>query len=83
VFLEDILDAGVEQMSVAIEQAEHSQIEGHEFERAAHVAGLSAIVIQDLHAKRGKDYSFDLSRMTAFKGDTGPYLQYTHARLSR
>ena len=27
------------------------------------------------------NYSFDLQRMTSFEGDTGPYLQYAHARL--
>jgi len=27
------------------------------------------------------NYAFDLKRMTSFEGDTGPYLQYAHARL--
>ena len=27
------------------------------------------------------DYEFSLERMTSFEGDTGPYLQYAHARL--
>lgn len=26
-------------------------------------------------------YTFDMDRMTSFEGDTGPYLQYSHARL--
>ena len=26
-------------------------------------------------------YDFDINRMTSFEGDTGPYLQYAHARL--
>jgi arginyl-tRNA synthetase len=32
-------------------------------------------------ARRVKDYQFDWARMTSFEGDTGPYLQYAHARL--
>lgn len=32
--------------------------------------------------KRIHDYEFSLERMTSFEGDTGPYLQYAHARLS-
>jgi arginyl-tRNA synthetase len=28
------------------------------------------------------NYTFDINRMTSFEGDTGPYLQYAHARLS-
>lgn len=27
-------------------------------------------------------YEFDMNRMCSFEGDTGPYLQYAHARLS-
>ena len=32
-------------------------------------------------SKRGKDYAFDWARITKFEGNTGPYLQYTHARM--
>jgi arginyl-tRNA synthetase len=28
-----------------------------------------------------RDYVFDWDRMLAFEGDTGPYLQYAHARI--
>lgn len=34
-----------------------------------------------MFAKRHKDYEFDWNRMISFEGDTGPYLQYAHARL--
>jgi len=47
----------------------------------ADIVGLSAVVIQDLSARRVKDYDFNWDRMTSFEGDTGPYLQYAHARL--
>lgn len=30
---------------------------------------------------RINNYNFDMERMTSFEGDTGPYLQYAHARL--
>src|SRR6202000_135187 len=30
---------------------------------------------------RINNYPFDIKRMTSFEGDTGPYLQYAHARL--
>ena len=35
----------------------------------------------DLTINRINDYEFSLERMTSFEGDTGPYLQYAHARL--
>ena len=31
--------------------------------------------------ERNRDYVFDWDRMLAFEGDTGPYLQYAHARI--
>src|SRR5271169_1120160 len=30
---------------------------------------------------RINNYKFDMDVMTSFEGDTGPYLQYAHARL--
>ena len=41
----------------------------------------AAIKYADLSSERQRDYIFDLDRMLAFEGDTGPYLQYAHARL--
>ena len=31
---------------------------------------------------RGHNYTFNMNAMTSFDGDTGPYLQYAHARLN-
>ena len=44
--------------------------------------GISAVIVQDMGARRIKDYDFNWDRMTSFEGDTGPYLQYSHARLA-
>jgi arginyl-tRNA synthetase len=33
------------------------------------------------HEDRINNYKFDIDQMTSFEGDTGPYLQYAHARL--
>jgi arginyl-tRNA synthetase len=41
---------------------------------------LAAIKYADLSNQLQKDYVFDAKRMTATNGDTGPYLQYAHAR---
>jgi arginyl-tRNA synthetase len=41
----------------------------------------AAIKYADLSTDRQHDYVFDLERMIAFEGDTGPYLQYAYARL--
>ncbi len=50
-------------------------------ESTADIIGISAVLIQDLSARRIKDYAFEWSRMTSFEGDTGPYLQFSHTRL--
>ena len=42
---------------------------------------LAAIKYADLSSQLHKDYVFDVARMTAMTGDTGPYLQYAHARI--
>ncbi|MGL4831821.1 MAG: arginine--tRNA ligase [Propionibacteriaceae bacterium] len=48
----------------------------------SHDVALGAIKYADLSNTIIKDYSFDLERMTATTGNTGPYLQYAHARCT-
>ena len=53
-------------------------------DQRAHLAtqiARAAIKYADLSTERQRDYIFDLDRMLAFEGDTGPYLQYAHARV--
>ncbi|RLS64195.1 MAG: arginine--tRNA ligase [Planctomycetota bacterium] len=44
--------------------------------------GIAAVKYADLSGDLTKDYVFDLDAMIAFEGDTGPYLQYAHARIA-
>lgn len=52
-------------------------------ERAAvaRTVGIGAVKWADLQNDRIKDYVFDWERMLAFEGNSGPYLQYAHARV--
>ena len=52
-------------------------------QHAAPNIALAAIKYADLSSGLQKDYTFDAERMTATTGDTGPYLQYAHARISQ
>ncbi|HWD81061.1 MAG TPA: arginine--tRNA ligase [Kribbella sp.] len=52
-------------------------------EATARAVGIGAVKYADLSSDRGNDYVFDLDRMVAMTGKTGPYLQYAHARLTR
>ena len=47
----------------------------------ANMVGIGALKYADLSTERIKDYVFDWDRMLAFEGNTGPYLQYAHARI--
>ena len=47
----------------------------------ARALGIGAIKYADLSTDRTRDYVFDWDRMLAFEGNTGPYLQYAHARI--
>ncbi len=52
-------------------------------EQAAPSIALAAIKYADLSSGLQKDYTFDAERMVGTHGDTGPYLQYAHARANR
>jgi arginyl-tRNA synthetase len=43
--------------------------------------GIGAVKYADLSVAHDSEYVFDLDRMTALHGDTGPYLQYAAARI--
>ena len=82
VFLQDILDESKEVMLGVMKKnpAKYAEIENPE--ETADKLAVSAIIVQDLGSKRVKDYEFKMDRMTRFEGDTGPYLQYAHARTA-
>ena len=60
----------------------NSLLDAAEAEAAPSIA-LAAIKYADLSSGLQKDYAFDVSRMVATTGDTGPYLQYAHARVTQ
>ena len=49
-------------------------------EEVAKQIGIGAVVFQELYTSRTKDYAFSLEKTLSFEGETGPYVQYTHAR---
>lgn len=81
VFLEDILNNLQESMLEVMKRNEERFKLINDPDSVSDLVGLTAIMIQDMSSRRVKDYEFDWDRMMAFEGDTGPYLQYAHARL--
>ena len=49
-------------------------------EDIAEAAGVAAVKYSILRQAAGKDVIFDFDQSLSFEGDSGPYLQYTHAR---
>lgn len=48
----------------------------------ARQVGIGAVVFANLASQREKDVDFDLEKITSTSGDSGPYLQYSHARCA-
>lgn len=76
--LEDVLREGIERAR-AIMAAKNPDLPNAD--QVAHQVGIAAVVFADLKSKRIKEVVFDWEEALSFEGETGPYLQYTHARL--
>ncbi|MBO0995092.1 arginine--tRNA ligase [Bacillus sp. SD088] len=49
-------------------------------EEVAKMVGVGAIIFHDLKHEKQNNIEFSLEEMLKFEGNTGPYVQYTHAR---
>jgi arginyl-tRNA synthetase len=75
--LKALLDEGTERARAALVERGATD----DLEATARAVAMGAIKFADLSTDRARDYVFDWDRMLAFEGDTGPYLQYAHARI--
>jgi arginyl-tRNA synthetase len=80
-FLDDILEEVGTAMHDVMKKNETKYSQVEDPAATSDILGISAVMVQDMSGKRINNYHFDISRMTSFEGDTGPYLQYAHARL--
>lgn len=76
----ELLDEAVERAHAAVLE-KNPDLPEEERLRVARQVGIGAVKYADLSSDRIKDYVFDWKRMVAFEGNTGPYLQYAHARI--
>ena len=77
IILEEVLDKAIA-LTEGIIADKNPDLDG-----AAEVArqvGISAVVFADVNNRRTRDISFSLEEVLNFDGETGPYVQYTHAR---
>lgn len=79
VYLEDVLNTAVENTLKIIDER-NPELENKEV--VAKQIGIGAVIFQELFNQRIKDYVFSWERTLSFDGETGPYVQYTHARTN-
>ena len=82
VYLEDVLNRATEKVDDILREREEKN--GYSMENREELArqvGIGAVKFQELFNQRIKDYVFDWDRTLSFDGETGPYVQYTHARM--
>ncbi len=77
VFLEDVLNKAVDKTREIIEE---KGVATENIDETAKQVGIGAVVFNELSNNRIKDYVFDWEKVLNFEGETGPYVQYTHAR---
>lgn len=77
VFLEDVLKQAIEKTK---ETMLDKNPNAENVDEIAKQVGVGAVVFQELSNSRIKDYTFSWERTLSFEGETGPYVQYTHAR---
>jgi arginyl-tRNA synthetase len=76
----DLLTEGVGRATASLAERP-SDLSAAQRADVARALGIGAVKYADLSTERMRDYVFDWDRMLAFEGNTGPYLQYAHARI--
>ena len=77
ILLENVLHDSVQ---LAQEQIEKKNPTLTNKEQVAHAVGVGAVIFHDLKNNRTDSFDFNLEDVVRFEGETGPYVQYTHAR---
>ncbi len=77
VFLEEVLRKAIEKTREIIEVKSPHLANKDDI---AKQVGVGAVIYQELSNNRIKDYTFSWERTLSFEGESGPYVQYTHAR---
>jgi len=78
IFLEDVIDRAVALVREKILEKNPSL---EDIDATAHKIGVGAVIFSQFSVRRQKDVNFVWDEVLSFEGETGPYLQYTHARL--
>ena len=78
IFLEDVLDEAVQRILAVIAEKNPGLADK---EAVAETLGMGAVLFFNAINDRVKSITFTWDRIIALEGDTGPYVQYAHARI--
>jgi arginyl-tRNA synthetase len=78
IILEDVLDQAI---ALAKQRIVDKNPDLPNIDATARLIGVGAVVFSQLAVRRQRDVNFVWEDVLNFDGETGPYLQYTHARL--
>jgi len=78
IFLEDVLDEAVQRILAVIEEKNPGLADKA---AVAEMLGMGAVLFFNAINDRVKSITFAWDRIIALEGDTGPYVQYAHARI--
>lgn len=78
VLLADVLEETIQAARKNIEE-KNPQLKNKE--TVANEVGIGAVIFNDLKNERMNDIEFSIEKMVNFEGETGPYVQYTNARI--
>lgn len=78
--LESLLNEAIIRAGKIIEE-KNPNLSLKEKNKIAKLVGIGAVKYNDLSQNRQSDIAFNWDKMLNFEGNSGPYLQYTYARL--
>lgn len=76
--LHEVLEHAIKKAGQVIEE---KNITLHNKDQIAKAIGTGALIFNDLKHHRAHDVNFNWDEAFNFEGKTGPYVQYTHARI--
>ncbi|MBW3022245.1 arginine--tRNA ligase, partial [Candidatus Woesearchaeota archaeon] len=79
---DDLVDEVVESAKVEIEKRHGDSLTSNQIDKRARMVGMAALKFFILKQDPVKDMVYDPNESLSLEGETGPYVQYTHARIN-
>jgi len=80
IYAEELVEQVIEDAKSTVKE-KHKGLKKDEIEERARKIGLAALKFSFLTQDNNKEILFDKEKSLSFEGETGPYVQYAHARI--